>query len=505
MYVYVRYLLDNETAIMPVKFVKNFSPKSNKDLPTNPVQAYWRSEAYGEAYYEATVLLMGESKAALLEEMSHKNRMIIPHIFEDRREASPSPSASSSPCKKLRQHEATARKRQLTCLLGKRKLGSTTEDDIPEVVPMADLDRAQETIRSLREKLCRAEEPKVCPTCAEGVVEAKLQEALATIEQLRAKLSEEQHTNFRLTRAVLDQIEIAREASLQSTPAPQGQAAAVTASVSVPVPGPSMHTGKSRPQPTAAHRGNALAVAASVLVPGAGTKSQGDAANAPESSSLEEAATRVPPLGSMTEPTVPEPPGSSPAENRSPRSLEVDGDDEVAPAEPHGAARAAGCGEAGDSPPLLAVRDGKVHLGHGIMVPEATLNYAAAKATTPGRFLRIISRRLWKPEELYNRSVSGQPCRSHLKHGAVGKAPLTPEKIDALTVAFSRCPKRAPKKDKKEGGKQGQKKPARELSVKKVVKKLMGDFMVEKNRSAEKAQGMQKKAPSHCLDAEEDM
>ncbi|XP_042144447.1 uncharacterized protein LOC121834756 [Ixodes scapularis] len=207
----------------------------------------------------------------------------------------------------------------------------------------------------------------------------------------------------------------------------------------------------------------------------------------------------------MTEPTVPEPPGYSPAENRSPRSLEVDGDDEVTPAEPHGAARAAGCGEAGDIPPLLAVRDGKVHLGHGIMVPEATLNCAAAKATTPGRFLRIISRRLWKPEELYNRSVSGQPCRSHLKHGAVGKAPLTPEKIDALTVAFSRCPKRAPKKDKKEGGKQGQKKPARELSVKKVVKKLMGDFMVEKNRSAEKAQGIQKKVPSHCLDAEEDM
>ncbi|CAN8008727.1 unnamed protein product [Ixodes pacificus] len=139
------------------------------------------------------------------------------------------------------------------------------------------------------------------------------------------------------------------------------------------------------------------------------------------------------------------------------------------------------------------------------MVLEATLNYAIDKATTPGRFLRIVSRGLWEPEELYNRSVSGQPCRRKLKHGAVGKAPLTPEKIDALTVAFSRCPKRAPKIDKKEGGKQGQKKPATELSVKRVVRKLMANFMVDKNREAEKAQGMQKKAPSHCSDAEEDM
>ncbi|CAN8031211.1 unnamed protein product [Ixodes persulcatus] len=139
------------------------------------------------------------------------------------------------------------------------------------------------------------------------------------------------------------------------------------------------------------------------------------------------------------------------------------------------------------------------------MVPEATLNYAVAKATTPGRFLRMVSRGLWEPEELYNRSVTGQPCRRKLNHGAVGKVPLTPEKIDALTVAFSRCPERATKKEKEEGGKRVEKKPAREVSVRAVVRKLLADFMVDKNRKAEKAQGMQKKAPSHCSDAEKDL
>ncbi|EEC03751.1 hypothetical protein IscW_ISCW002025 [Ixodes scapularis] len=118
-------------------------------------------------------------------------------------------------------------------------------------------------------------------------------------------------------------------------------------------------------------------------------------------------------------------------------------------------------------------------------------------AIMPVKFVKNFS-----PKSI--KDIPTNPVQAYWRSEAYGEA-YYEATVLLMAVAFSRCPKRAPKKDKKEGGKQGQKKPARELSVKKVVKKLMGDFMVEKNRSAEKAQGMQKKAPSHCLDAEEDM
>lgn len=79
----------------------------------------------------------------------------------------------------------------------------------------------------------------------------------------------------------------------------------------------------------------------------------------------------------------------------------------------------------------------QIHLGHGITMPEGPFSYAVGEARTPGRFVRLISRGLWEPAELFNRSVTGQACRRLLKKGAVRKAPLTPEKIDALTGEYT--------------------------------------------------------------------
>ncbi|KAG0443657.1 hypothetical protein HPB47_014670 [Ixodes persulcatus] len=144
-----------------------------------------------------------------------------------------------------------------------------------------------------------------------------------------------------------------------------------------------------------------------------------------------------------------------------------------------GGARAAGCGESGDVPypPLLAVLDGQalrivvlverklmflgklrsrkceldcfldeahfllpamlhVHLGHGINLAEATMTHALGNASTPGRFVRMVSRGLWEPAALFDRSVTGQACRRLLKDGAVGKKPLTSEKIDAVIATW---------------------------------------------------------------------
>lgn len=58
-YVYVRFPSDNEKAIMPVSLVKHYDPKSDTDIPTELVQAYWRSEIGNEeGYYEARIVLL---------------------------------------------------------------------------------------------------------------------------------------------------------------------------------------------------------------------------------------------------------------------------------------------------------------------------------------------------------------------------------------------------------------------------------------------------------------
>lgn len=73
-------------------------------------------------------------------------------------------------------------------------------------MPKAELDKAEEALRSLRKRLRKAEE-KTCATCAEGVVpKAEHDAALFKIEQLRRKLEEVEDSNFRLTRVVLDKI-----------------------------------------------------------------------------------------------------------------------------------------------------------------------------------------------------------------------------------------------------------------------------------------------------------
>ncbi|KAG0429138.1 hypothetical protein HPB47_023928 [Ixodes persulcatus] len=417
-YAYVHFPADNEKAIMPVCLIKDYDPKTETDIPSELVQAYWRSEAgLEEGYYEAKVVLLAKSKKALLEEMAHKKRLIIPRIFEEPVQASTSGSACS---KNTKQCRALAKNKQLASLLRKRPLEDTSDDDDPAVVPKAELDKAEEALRSLRKRLRKAEE-KTCATCAEGVVpKAEHDAALFKIEQLRRKLEEVEDSNFRLTRVVLDKIGVST--MLEDT------------------------TGASR----------------------------GSAQESPDSEELSH---------------------PSPSGSLSPLPVEAAVTDNDPPAEPHSGARAAGCGESGDVPypPLLAVLDGQVHLGNGITLPEATMTHALDNASTPGRFVRMVSRGLWEPAALFDRSVTGQACRRLLKDGAVGKMPLTPEKIDAVIVAYGCYAEKQEARGKKdkEDGVLGSNKPGpktgKELSVRDIVKKLLGDYLVDKNREEERA------------------
>ncbi|XP_042150671.1 uncharacterized protein LOC115310523 [Ixodes scapularis] len=428
-YAYVHYPADKEKAIMPVCLIKDYNPKTETDIPSEPVQAYWRSEAgLEEGYYEAKVVLLAKSKRALLEEMAHKKRLVIPQIFEEPVQASTSGSASN---KNLKQRKALAKRKQMASILSKKRplAGDSTDDEDPAVVPKSELDRAEEALRSLRKRLRKAEE-KSCATCAEGVVsKAEHDAALGKIEELQKKLKEVEDSNFRLMRVVLDKIGVST--MLYRTTGASGSTQELT--------------------------------------------------DSEECSHLQ------------------------PAGNLSPLPVEATESEEVPPAEPHSDAGAAGCGESGDVPypPLLAVLDGQVHLGHGITLAEATMTHALTHASTPGRFVRMVSRGLWEPAALFDRSVTGQACRRLLKNGAVGKTPLTPEKIDAVIAAFgcyaekqakikkdkedSKKDKEDGKKDKEDGSNKPGPKKGKEPSVRDVVKKLLGDYLVDKNREEERA------------------
>ncbi|KAM7297961.1 uncharacterized protein ISCGN_023112 [Ixodes scapularis] len=361
-YAYVHYPADKEKAIMPVCLIKDYNPKTETDIPSESVQAYWRSEAgLEEGYYEAKVVLLAKSKRALLEEMAHKKRLVIPQIFEE-------------PVQRLR----------------------------------------------------KAEE-KACATCAEGVVsKAEHDAALVKIEQLQKKLKEVEDSNFRLMRVVLDKIEITREASHQATHQLQGRTSVPAAPIPVPVPVP-VSVPVAAPVP--------VPVAAPVLVPVAVPTSVPDRVMTEAGCVSTMLYSTTGASGSTQELTDSEECSHlQPAGNLSPLPVEATESEEVPPAEPHSDAGAAGCGESGDVPypPLLAVLDGQVHLGHGITLAEATMTHALTHASTPGRFVRMVSRGLWEPAALFDRSVTGQACRRLLKNGAVGKTPLTPEKIDAV-------------------------------------------------------------------------
>ncbi|XP_042149622.1 uncharacterized protein LOC121837852 [Ixodes scapularis] len=237
-YAYVHYPADKEKAIMPVCLIKDYNPKTETDIPSESVQAYWRSEAgLEEGYYEAKVVLLAKSKRALLEEMAHKKRLVIPQIFEEPVQASTSGSASS---KNLTQRKALAKRKQMASILSKKRPlgGDSTDDEDPAVVPKSELDRAEEALRSLRKRLRKAEE-KACAPCAEGVVsKAEHDAALVKIEQLQKKLKEVEDSNFRLMRVVLDKIEITREASHQATHQLQGRTSVPAAPIPVPVAAP---------------------------------------------------------------------------------------------------------------------------------------------------------------------------------------------------------------------------------------------------------------------------
>ncbi|XP_064472527.1 BEN domain-containing protein 5-like isoform X2 [Ornithodoros turicata] len=82
MYAYVRYVEDDVKGIMPVSLIKSFNPQSCDVFDRNIKKAFWQSQSGAvKGFYDAKVLLLGESKEALITNMVSR-RMAIPEIFE---------------------------------------------------------------------------------------------------------------------------------------------------------------------------------------------------------------------------------------------------------------------------------------------------------------------------------------------------------------------------------------------------------------------------------------
>lgn len=60
MYAYIKYVQDGKRSVLPVSLIQRFTAKSNDNLPSAPVKAYWRMPGgEEEGYYDAHVLYLG--------------------------------------------------------------------------------------------------------------------------------------------------------------------------------------------------------------------------------------------------------------------------------------------------------------------------------------------------------------------------------------------------------------------------------------------------------------
>ncbi|KAL3225376.1 hypothetical protein MRX96_025807 [Rhipicephalus microplus] len=78
------------------------------------------------------------------------------------------------------------------------------------------------------------------------------------------------------------------------------------------------------------------------------------------------------------------------------------------------------------------------NLGHGITIPEERWKHLMAQPKD-SLFVREAAKAIWGVHNLYNRSITGTPCRRFLhKEGgppSVEKRALTPRKLDVLRRA----------------------------------------------------------------------
>ncbi|XP_064467855.1 uncharacterized protein LOC135378695 isoform X2 [Ornithodoros turicata] len=203
MHAYVCYVQDDVRAIVPVSLIRNSRPPSETDYDSSHRMVYWcstKGDGSDEEYYQAEILDLAGSKAAMILKIKSQ-KLPIPRIFHCSKDYHPASDKKKSGSD-TRKAKESAKKQRLRDMASCSVQGG----------------RAVKKGYGKRNRSCSGDDST---SSDESVVpQHLLVEKDATIARLRKRLREKQEKTSRLTLALLDKIEVARQVAAEAAPQP---------------------------------------------------------------------------------------------------------------------------------------------------------------------------------------------------------------------------------------------------------------------------------------------
>lgn len=435
MHAYVKFT-DGWQLILPTSLIRSCSPRNDEDFDATRIyEAYWVSDCGDEEdYYDAHVLLLGESVDDLLKKMQTK-RYPIPRIV----------GGTAKPIgpvgKKVQDLGHKEKKKQKE--IGKRK----RLDDIA-----ADFSKKQ--------KIKQTEAPS--RYLSDMVPISVLKEKEEVIKELRKELAKERSHSRQLAQALATKIVAAGKSRETATTSDEGlpfHEPPFLEGEPAPYPMKDVHRG---PVPVASTSGTGCpsakrALPAKVLVDRALVPPVDQVLAIQVPTCPAERVQTVPTLPAALSPAADIPPVGQQQELQLPVPV-------LAREDP--------------TPPAFSEEDGMVHLGGEVKLSKLKIDDLVNKLA-PKRFVKDLCRCIYTHEEMCARSVTGAPCRSHLKDGAKGKLPVTPVKLAALANGLMYYEGAKPTEARHTGP-----------EVQKIVREILKEFLPDNAR-----QGTRKREP----------
>lgn len=200
MFACVQYAQDRKRALLPISLIKNFQPNTSRDFSKQKtVSAYWRGEdGEGEGYYSAHVTALADSLQELTTALRTSRSPLPRLITGSASNSAVAPKGVSEKEKRKRKREAA--RNELGNILSsfKEHENAETHQELPEEVTKS---------ATPNPDLPSFSEPSEAP--ADAIIRALREE----VETLKKELEAERAHSRRLSEALLEKIEIAREAA----------------------------------------------------------------------------------------------------------------------------------------------------------------------------------------------------------------------------------------------------------------------------------------------------
>ncbi|XP_064467857.1 uncharacterized protein LOC135378695 isoform X4 [Ornithodoros turicata] len=418
MHAYVCYVQDDVRAIVPVSLIRNSRPPSETDYDSSHRMVYWcstKGDGSDEEYYQAEILDLAGSKAAMILKIKSQ-KLPIPRIFHCSKDYHPASDKKKSGSD-TRKAKESAKKQRLRDMASCSVQGG----------------RAVKKGYGKRNRSCSGDDST---SSDESVVpQHLLVEKDATIARLRKRLREKQEKTSRLTLALLDKIEVARQVAAEAAPQPAWPLDA-RQTFAPPHESRAEVSQNICPQDVSLHED----VVQHALVSGyflisqtsscftdkecLGLQDDSDALpiiTVDQGTACPVDSTRAPPMftgssastsGALARPACTVQPGEmrpSPTRELQLEQIQYE---------------------------MYSVVDSKVRLGDGHFIPMDKFAYIQ-RGTTDSKLVKDLARYFWTTEELGTRNMTGQPCRRPGITTSV-KAPATPAKVQAIANGLSK-------------------------------------------------------------------